>query len=149
MYRRGSREMVFGRNYSEVVPYSVVWSIIYSGVTPIAFWIRENSRNHEHTSPFETLSYFLHCFTPRVFGHSHPDLFSSETALECKLILKTAQLLMHAWLVREITILSARYRRRHADLDRINDLWRALSYQLLVNARRVRHVANRRPAASR
>ena len=45
--------------------------------------------------------------------------------------------------------LSARYRRRHADLDRINDIWRVISYQLLVIARRVKHVANRRPAASR
>ena len=56
------------------------------GVTPIAFWIRENSRIHEQ-SPFETALYsYIFFIASLLVSQTQPSrLFSSETAPERKI----------------------------------------------------------------
>ena len=71
------------------------------GVTPIAFWIRKNSKIHEHTIPLRSpplfFSSLLHSSCPR---HSHPD-FSLRIRLRSASFFEDILLVGAIWLVRE------------------------------------------------
>ena len=75
--------------------YSAVWSIVFFGVTPIAFWIRENSRIHEHIFPFETPPLLFSSFQASLLlSNTAIQTFSLRRRLRSASFLKAAQLLV-------------------------------------------------------